>query len=274
MKLFFNKKFLSKSYFFTLLVITLILILLDIRFGLLFKTKCYINQLISPILCIKKNFKEKFSKFSKYLISNEKLQSEIDTLYQELMLKNHNILILNNYKKENNQLRQLLDAPVQLKNLHHPKIFAQVLSFIINDKKNYIMINKGSDSGIYKGQPVFNGLGIVGQVRYVDKKTSNVALIFDKSHALPVKIARNNLHAIIYGNGLNQHLSLRYFPEVRTIDAKVGDLIVTSGLDEIFPPGYPVAFISSIKKDLENINALSIKAQPIFGINKISYVLL
>jgi rod shape-determining protein MreC len=109
------------------------------------------------------------------------------------------------------------------------------------------LIDKGTSSGIFVGQPVLDADAVMGQVVRTSPLTATVLLITDAAHSLPVQINRNGLRTVANGSGLIDQLSLPHLP--KNADVRVGDLLVTSGLGGVFPPGYPVARIRAIRDD-------------------------
>ncbi len=101
-----------------------------------------------------------------------------------------------------------------------------------------VIVDKGQQDKISSGLPVVDDAGVVGQVTRVYPFVSEVTLITDKDQAVPVQIVRNGLRSVVFGLG-NGQLELRFMPA--NADVQNGDLLVTSGLDGIFLPGFPVA---------------------------------
>jgi rod shape-determining protein MreC len=97
------------------------------------------------------------------------------------------------------------------------------------------------------GQAVFDAGGVFGQVARVGQLTSEVILISDAAHAIPVQINRNGLRTVAVGTGDTNRLKLPYLPT--SADVLAGDLLVTSGLGGGFPAGYPVGTIAEVKRD-------------------------
>ena len=90
-------------------------------------------------------------------------------------------------------------------------------------------------------------LGLVGQVHRVYPWASEVTLITDREQVIPVQVVRNGLRAVIFGLGYDGALEVRYMPV--NADVEKGDLLVTSGIDGVYPPGLPVAFVDSIERN-------------------------
>jgi rod shape-determining protein MreC len=100
---------------------------------------------------------------------------------------------------------------------------------------------------VFVGQAVLDSGGVFGQVARVGELTSEVILVSDPAHAIPVQINRNGLRTIAVGTGDTSRLKLPYLPT--SADVVAGDLLVTSGLGGGFPPGYPVGTVAVVKRD-------------------------
>jgi rod shape-determining protein MreC len=134
-----------------------------------------------------------------------------------------------------------------------------------------VRINKGADDGVFKNQPVLDAFGIVGQVVQVDKYTSTIILISDAEHAIPVQVNRNGIRSIAVGAGDLGKLSLPYMTVES--DVKTDDLLVSSGLDGIFPAGYPVARVSKVERNQSDTFA-TVEAKPLAQLDRDREVLL
>ena len=110
-----------------------------------------------------------------------------------------------------------------------------------------VLVDKGAHDGIFVGQAVLDAGGVFGQVARVEELTSEVILISDPAHAIPVQINRNGLRTIAVGTGDTGRLKLPYLPT--SADVVMGDLVVTSGLGGGFPAGYPVGTVAAVKRD-------------------------
>lgn len=162
-------------------------------------------------------------------------------LKQEQLVNKTRLLKLSALEKENIRLRDLLDSSFKL---GEQVLVAELMAVNLDPYKHTVLIDKGSRFGVFVGQPVLDANGVVGQVYRANTLNSEVVLISDPSHAIPVQINRNGLRTIAVGNGKINELSLPFLPN--NVDIQVGDLIVTSGLGGTFPPGYPVGVISEV----------------------------
>jgi rod shape-determining protein MreC len=171
-------------------------------------------------------------------------------------------------KQENELLRTLLASPLrsELK-----KMVAEILSVDSDPDSHQLVINRGAGDGVYEGQPVLDAFGVVGQILHVGQTTSRIILITDISHAVPVRVKRNGLRLLASGSGQIDRLNHNFVPQ--SADIKIGDVLVTSGLGEKYPEGYPVSTITFISND-ESREFLRVYSSPIAEIDRLRYLLL
>lgn len=165
-------------------------------------------------------------------------------------LKRQNLLLQAKRQKlaalqaENTRLRGLLGSSFKVEDR---VLIAELVAVDMDPYRQQIMINKGSLADAFPGQPVLDAEGVMGQITRVTPLTSTVVLITDASHAIPVQVNRNGLRTLAVGTGIINRLELPYLPN--NADIREGDLLVTSGLAGGFPPGYPVAKVTSVGQD-------------------------
>ena len=178
------------------------------------------------------------------MTSRSQLMIEIKELREEQIFLKVQAQTMISLESENAQLRQLLGS---LKKERGRRRIAEIMNVNSDPSQHLVTINKGSSDDVYKGQPILDATGVLGQVIDSSLLTSKVLLITDNSHALPVKIVRNGIRAIAKGSGHPNQLVLEQIPH--TADIKRGDILVTSGLGMRFPSGFPVAIIDKIISD-------------------------
>lgn len=172
------------------------------------------------------------------LISNNR------QLHQELLKTAGSMQTLAALEQENQRLRKLLDAT---QGRAYKFTFAEMIQVDLDPFSHKVWIDHGNQQGIISGQAVIDGLGIVGQVERVFSKSSIVRLISDPDHALPVQINRTGLRSVAFGTGETGHLIMPNVPQQADISA--GDVIVTSGLGDRFPPGFPVGEVEKVERE-------------------------
>ena len=168
---------------------------------------------------------------------------------------------------ENRQLRNLLELPARatLKTTPVEIIYIERDAF-----KRKVLINKGADARLQAGQIVMDDGGIVGQLTRIYPWMSEVTLITEKNFAVPVQVLRTGLRTIAFGAGDTSSLSLRYLPV--SADVQSGDLLVTSGIDGIYPAGIPVAKVIKIERDASYPFA-RVSCLPVGGVDKHRHLL-
>ena len=186
--------------------------------------------------------------------SYENLKFDNERLRAEQLVQQTRLLKLEALEKENIRLRALLENSFKL---GEQVLIAELLSVNTVPYEHIVTVNKGTRFGVHTQQPVFDANGVVGQVFRALPLTSDIMLITDPNHAIPVQINRNGLLTIAVGSGQINRLTLPFLPG--NADIKPGDLLITSGLGGTFPQGYPVAvvdeFPSQLGKPFANITA-------------------
>lgn len=171
-------------------------------------------------------------------------------------------------EKENDRLRKLLSAiPKTTERL----LVSEIINVDVDPYRQLIILNKGSNNEAYQGQPIIDAQGIMGQIIHVGPLSSTAMLITDASHAIPVQVNRTGLRSIAFGSGKIDQLNLRHLPH--SVDIKVGDLLITSGLGGTFPPNFPVAIVSKVERPAGEQFSL-IEAKPHAQLEKSREVLL
>lgn len=178
------------------------------------------------------------------LTLRKNLLAENARLRREHLVLKANLGKYQELESENRRLRKLLDSSLKV---GEQVLIAEVISVEMDPFSRQILLNKGSREGVYMGQPLIDGHGVMGQVVHVNPLTSAALLITDPSHALPVQLNRNGLRSVAVGTGGINTLELSHLPNFA--DVVKGDLVVTSGLGGRFPSGYPVGKVSRVEED-------------------------
>lgn len=157
---------------------------------------------------------------------------------------------------ENNRLLELLGVAQKSEGR---VILANIVNLGIDPFSHRMIINRGTQAGVYIGQPVIVATGVVGQVSEVNLRQSVVTQITDRSHGIPVQVHRNGLRTIVHGQGQQGQVGVPFLPQLA--DIRKGDILVTSGMGGRFPAGYKVAEVVEIITDANQaflrINAIT-----------------
>ncbi|NVK20952.1 MAG: rod shape-determining protein MreC [Kangiellaceae bacterium] len=248
------------------LVVSSVLMVLDYRFGYLDSARKTVSTVLTPVYYLANLPNEVASWADDNIVSRNDLQDENRRLKDEVLILKAQNQRLVGLESENGRLRALLGSA---RNLRGQRLVAEVLNVDASKFTNGLIINKGANHGVFVGQAVVDADGVMGQITQVSNITSRMVLLNDPKHAIPVRDDRNGVRAIAQGNG--QSLYLRHLPN--TVDIQEGDLLLSSGLGEKFPDGYPVAKVISVTKQTTQPYA-EILAEPTANINTADHVLL
>lgn len=200
--------------------------------------------------------------------SRNELQIENSRLRTERMLTQARLQKFRSLEAENARLRAILDAKAMVPDQVR---IAGIMSVDANPYRHTLVIDKGAADGVYDGQPMVDSVGVVGQVIFADRFTAQAILISDPDHALPVEVNRNGLRTIAVGTGELDSLDLPFL--ANNADIQEGDLLVTSGLGQAFPAGYPVAIVTSVTK-LPQQPFAKVSAKPMAALDQVREVML
>ena len=251
-----------------LVVLSVALMVVDARFTLLKPVRSQMSLVLMQSYWITdfpqrlwQGVASQFGSRTELVVDNEKLKTE-NLLLQGRMQK------LAALTEQNVRLRELLNSSA----LVNEKVeVAELIGMDPNPFTHRIIINKGERDGVVLGQPVLDARGLMGQVVELMPYTSRVLLLTDTTHSIPVQVNRNGLRAIASGTGNPERLELRHVAD--TADIKVGDLLVSSGLGQRFPAGYPVATVKEVIHDSGQPFAI-VRAVPTAALNRSRYLLL
>jgi len=165
------------------------------------------------------------------------------------------------------QLRRLIGAAEKIEVKAMP---AEVLYAGRDPYSHKVFINLGAKQGVKPGSPVADEVGVVGQVTRVHPLVSEVTLLTDQDHAIPVQVVRNGLRAVAFGGGPSGMLELRFM--AANAEIQNGDRLVTSGIDGTYPAGLPVATVVRIERDAEHSFA-RVVCKPAAGVDRGRFVL-
>lgn len=180
-------------------------------------------------------------------------QEDAELLREQLRLLTPRTQQYEQLALENERLRQLLDLRQRMPT---PGLAAQVLYDAADPYAHKVIIDKGLIHGISPGAPVLDASGVLGQVTRVYPSLAEVTLVIDAEQAIPVLNTRTGVRAVAFGDP-SLHggaLELRYMGA--NADVQPGDLLTTSGIDGIFPPGLPVARVDKVERRVESPFAL------------------
>jgi rod shape-determining protein MreC len=232
---------LARLVFFVLL--SLLLMAVDARFKYLSEIRQAFAVVIHPLQKLANVPTTIYDTISEFFVSRH-LVGENAHLKLQYLADQGQLQQLRALEAENAQLRKLLDAAQRLES---KAVMAEILRIPRDPFNRKVILDKGSQSGIQPGQVVVDDVGVVGQITRNYPWLSEVTLITDKDHSVPVQVVRNGLRSVVSGTGKDGTLELRYL--AMNTDIQEGDMLVTSGIDGVYPPGLPVAVVSKIERN-------------------------
>jgi len=205
--------------------------------------------------------RESFATRTRVEAENVKLAS--DNLVLRLKL-----LRFESLEQENRRLRAVRESSPRAV---QRTLVAEILRVDLDPYRQRVLVNQGARAGVFRGQAAIDANGIFGQVTRAGPVSAEIILITDPEHAIPVQVNRTGARSIALGTGRSGLLSLPYLPQ--NTDVIVGDLLVSSGLGGVYPPGYPAAKVTSVVRDPAQ-PLLAVEAEPLAGLDRVPEVLL
>ena len=242
------------------------LLVVDVRFHTLEILRQAVSMFTHPLQQVAQAPAQIVGNAGSYFSSVARLQDENAQMKRAQLDSATTLLRSGQLEVENQRLRRLLGVK------ERQRATGQVTQILYTTRDPFsrrIVVDKGQQDKIIAGQPVVDDAGIVGQVTRVFPFVSEVTLITDKDQAVPVQIVRNGLRSVVFGLGDGQ-LELRFMPA--NADVQNGDLLVTSGLDGIFLPGFPVAKVVHIERDT-SYSFARIYCVPVAGVENFGEVM-
>ncbi len=248
----------SRMVFFCALSISIMAI--DARLNYLSQVRQAFIAALHPLEVVANAPSEWVRDTQKYFSAHNQLVQENYALKQQAFEQKVTLQRLSTIEAENTHLRSLLNGNIPIQ----PKAILGEISHMGRDPFTHtVVVNRGSQHNIKAGQAVVDSKGVIGQVTRVYPFTSEVTLITDKELSIPIQIERNQLRAIAFGEG-NNTLDIPYLPT--NVDIKVGDKLVTSGIDGVYPAGLAVATVTAILQNPESPFA-KIVSTPVAEVN-------
>ncbi|MGD9108156.1 MAG: rod shape-determining protein MreC [Gammaproteobacteria bacterium] len=245
MKLLFKKNSTIGGRVLFFLLCALLLMMCDHRNSAFHRARSSFAIIVSPIHYLVNLPIDTFNWVVSDFVSKKTLVKENAKLRAKTLLLNAQLQKQFAIESENQQLRALLASSA--KTVDKVSV-AQLLAVSPDPFVQQIVLNQGENAKVFVGQPVLDAYGIMGQVVTVGHFTSIVMLVTDNKSAIPVQIERNGVRGLVVGKGVPGLLKLQGVTD--TMDVKKGDALVTSGLGDHYPFGYPVGTIVDVNRNL------------------------
>ena len=256
---------LVRLFFFASL--SLALLVIDARFRYVEGLRSWLALAAYPLQRLGTAPVDLASRVGEYFSTQAQLVADNEQLRAKALAYSQDAQRFQAAQAEAEQLRRLIGAAERLAVRATP---AEVLYVGRDPYSHKVFIDRGAAQGVRPGSPVADEDGVVGQVTRVHPLVSEVTLLTDRDHAIPVQVVRNGLRAVAFGGGASGMLELRFMSAVT--DIQNGDRLVTSGIDGTYPAGLPVAAVVRIEREAENTFARAV-CKPVAGIDRGRYVL-
>jgi rod shape-determining protein MreC len=225
-------------------LLALALIIVDKRYDHLGKIRRLLSVVAYPVQVAVASPFQGWHWFRDSVTTRDALRADKSKLEAELRVAQFRLQRYEALEAETVRLRALRENTASVTDRF---VIGEVMNVDLDAFRERVLVDKGAGDGVYVGQAVLDSGGVFGQVARVGQLTSEVILVSDAAHAIPVQINRNGLRTVAVGTGDTNRLKLPYLPTSANVVA--GDLLVTSGLGGGFPAGYPVGTIAEVKRD-------------------------
>ncbi len=215
------------------------LMVADVRYDQLERVRGWMNSAAYPLqLAIDLPFSA-WQSISGWFADSDRLRQQNLELTAQLRDANLQLQRFDALEQENQRLREMRGSSAAVAKR---AIVASILKVDLDPFRHRVLLDRGASDGVFKGQTVLDAQGIFGQVWRVNARTSEAILISDAEHAIPVKSNRSGVRTIAVGTGDPDRLSLPFI--TGESDIRKGDLLISTGMGGVFPPGYPVATVT------------------------------
>ncbi|MDM0053326.1 rod shape-determining protein MreC [Variovorax sp. J22R115] len=258
---------LSKLIFFSALA--LFLMVADARFHIVQPLRTAIGAVLYPIQWLALKPVQLAVEGSRYLEDLQTAQSNEAVARKALALQSERASQADTLAQENARLRAMLELR---ETTQTPGRVAEVLYDTADPYTRKLVIDQGLTNGIVAGSPVIDEHGVLGQVTQVLPFSSEITLVIDRDLSIPVQNVRTGARSVAFGDA-SAHgggLELRFM--AANADLQEGDMLTTSGVDGVYPPGLPVAKIDRIERRADSAFA-RIHLLPVGHVTAARYVL-
>ena len=243
-------------------VIGFSLIVIDVQFGALDKVRAGLSYTLAPVQRAVLIPFDVADEVGGFLVRHRTLQQRYDTLLAERVSLNRALYAARDTQRANVEMQELLTLT---RRQDRTAVAAHILYQGQDWFSRRMTIDRGTAAGVQVGSPVIDARGLVGQVTRVYPTASEVTLVTNHDQLTPVTIERTGQRALLAGGNEVDQLELRFIP-LHT-DIKPGDVLLTSGIDKIYPPGLPVARVTRVMPQQTSPYA-QVDCEPLAGVNR------
>jgi rod shape-determining protein MreC len=241
----------------------------DSRFGYLERVRYGLGYVTTPVYWVADIPTRISFWIDDVFVSRTDLLEENERLREDLLVAQRELQLLESLASENSRLLDLREATQVIAGEVVP---AEIINLSPDPYSKRVLINKGSEDGVFLGQALLDAKGLMGQVDEVLPFSAWVLLITDSHHITPVEVNRNGERALARGSrSTASELELEFVTQ--TQDMKAGDLLVSSGMGQVYPKNYPVAEVTSVYSD-PGQDFATVRARPLAQLASTRHVML
>lgn len=249
-------------------LLSIVLMVSDARWQYLGQVRQIGMTVMQPLYWMATRPEAVYQQVTGYFSAHSSLSQQLAQLQKQSLQQAAQLQNLNSLQQENDHLRGLLELPERV---HFSVMPTQIITLLNNHFSHRVVIDRGTQQGVSAGQAVIDQFGVLGQVTRAYAHSSEVTLLTDNEFAVPIQVERNGLRAVAFGIGHRGHITLPYLPA--NVDLQLGDRLLTSGLDGVYPAGLMVAEITQVKVSNNSPFAV-VYAKPLAGVHNFRQVLL
>ena len=254
--------------FVTLAALSVGLMVADVRYDQLGRVRGWLDTAAYPVQVAIDFPGRAWGWLTGSFADRERLRRENLELSAKLRLADLQLQRLEALDAENARLREMRSNSARVAKR---VMVASIMNVDLDPFRHRVLLDRGSTDGVFKDQAVLDAHGIFGQVSRVNARTAEVILISDAAHAIPVQSNRSGVRTIAVGTGDPDRLLLPFV----TVDADIrkDDLLVSTGMGGVFPPGYPVGRVTRVERSAKATFAI-VEARPTAALDRDREVLL
>lgn len=232
--------------------LALLLMVADARFKVMQPLRVALAAVLYPVQWLALQPVEMLGRAGNYFSTLATAETAQEEARRKLSVQSQRANQVEQLELENQRLRKLLELAPRLTTEFRA---AQVIYDAADPYTRKVIIDRGLMHRMVVGSPVLDEAGVIGQVTNVYPLVSEVTLITDRDHAIPVLNVRTGARGVAFGETSTHAdaLELRYM--AANADVAVGDLLTTSGVDGVYPPGLPVARVEKVERKVDDVFA-------------------
>ena len=231
--------------------ISMAMMLADQRYNIVQPARWVLSLMIYPVQWLALRPQVAWHDMGDVFEGKQDVLDNLQAAQVQLLAQSVRTVQLEQLELENRHLRELLELRQRMGT---PAVAAEVLYEAGDPFTRKMVLDKGAISGVVQGSPVMDEQGILGQITRVHPLVSEITLVTDREHSIPVLNTRTGARGVAFGeSGGAPLLELRYM--ATNADIEIGDVLTTSGVDGVYPPGIPVAKVVKVERRADTVFA-------------------